>query len=85
MKEQLEIRLKRQKDFHVVDWYDGQRVAAGDGEHAYHTRHSDTDICLPLTILPEGQFCLVNFCGTIITKEPLNVTEETKLMWVSML
>ncbi len=83
MKETLTIRLKRQKTFHFVEYHDGLRVTAPAGRHAYQTRHSDTDVCLPATILPEGQDCIVNFCGTIVTATPLNVPQETKLMYVS--
>ena len=80
----LTIRLKRQKTFHFVEWYDGVRVPAPEGMHTYQTRHSDYDISLPYSILPEGENCIVNFCGTIISTRPIDVTKETKLMFVSM-
>ena len=86
--DKLEIRLKRQRDFHVVEYFDGVRInpeSLPTGKHMYHTRHSDTDISQPVTIAPEGQVIVVNFCGTIVTDIPLNVKEETKLMYVSWL
>lgn len=88
IRQKIEIRLKRRKEFHTVDFYDGVRVrpeSLPEGSHLYHTRHSDTDMAFPVTILPEGQTCVVNFCGSIVTREPIDVTEETKLMWVSYL
>lgn len=84
----LEIRLKHQKEFHLVKYFDGIRVDAktlSEGEHLYHTRHSDTDLSQPVTIAPEGVSIIVNFCGSIVSDKPLNVKEETKLMYVSLL
>lgn len=72
----------------MVKFYDGVRVNANtlsEGEHLYHTRHSDDDITQPVTIAPEGVPIIVNFCGSIVSDVPLNVKEETKLMFVSWL
>lgn len=83
---QLIIRLKRRKEFLTVDYHDGVRVDPATlkpGQHLYHTRHSDTDLAQPRTILPEGRAVIVNFCGSIVTDKPLDITEETKLMYVS--
>ena len=82
----LEIRMKRQKNFHQVEYFDGVRVNPNTlpkGKHLYHTRHSDTDITQPVAIAPEGQTVFVNFCGSIVTDKPLDINEETKLMYVS--
>ena len=87
-KERIEIRLKRQKDFIKVEYFDGIRICPDNlpkGKHMYQTRHSDTDISIPVSIAPEGTYITVNFCGTIVSDEPLVVNEETKLMYVSYL
>jgi len=84
----LEIRLKRQKEVRTIQFFDGMRLnkdTIPDGLHAYHTRHSDTDCTQPVTIAPEGVGILVNFCGTIVSEEKIEVSEETKLMYVSWL
>ena len=78
--------MKRQKDIHKVEYFDGIRIdpqSLPKGKHMYHTRHSDNDISQPVTIAPEGTAVIVNFCGTIVTDQPLEVGEETKLMFVS--
>lgn len=83
----LEIRIKRQKEHHEVEYFDGVRIdpeSLPEGKHLYHTRHSDTDISQPVTIAREGKVILVNFCGSIVTDKPLEVKEdEVKLMFVS--
>lgn len=85
----LEIRLKYQRKFHVVEYFDGVRInpeTLPEGKHLYHTRHSDTDISRPLTIRKEGTPVIVNFCGSIVTDEAINVYEdEVKLTYVSWL
>lgn len=86
--DKLEIRLKYQKEFHLVKYFDGVRVnpkTLSEGEHLYHTRHSDDDISQPVTIAPEGVPIIVNFCVSIVSDVPLDVKEETKLMFVSWL
>ena len=86
--EKLEIRLKRQKQVRTIQFFDGMRLNPDTipaGLHAYHTRHSDTDCTQPVTIAPEGVEILVNFCGTIVSEEKIEVSEETKLMYVSWL
>jgi hypothetical protein len=40
------------------------------GYSYYETRHGDNNWCVPLTI--ELGVC-VNFCGTLVTKEPLDL------------
>ena len=86
-KDHLVIRLKRQKEFHDVEFFDGMRIDPSTipaGKHMYHTRHDDYgNICTPVAIAPEGTGIVVNFCGTIVTDEALNVPDETKLMYVS--
>ena len=85
-KDILDIRLKRQKESHEVEYFDGIRLdpdTIPSGKHMYHTRHSDTDMTEPRTIAPEGMSIMVNFCGTIVSDTPLDVKEETKLMYVS--
>ena len=82
----IDIRIKRQKEIHEVEFYDGVRIDPStipSGKHMYQTRHSDTDLSRPLTIAPEGVSIVVNFCGTIVSDTPLDVKEETKLMYVS--
>ena len=84
----LEIRLKRQKKTYMVQFFDGMRIdpkTVPECLHVYHTRHSDTDCSQPVTIAPEGVGILVNFCGTIVSEEKIEVSEETKLMYVSWL
>lgn len=82
----LEIRMKRKKEVHLVEYFDGIRIdpsTVPEGKHLYHTRHSDTDITSPVSIVPEGQAVIVNFCGSVVTDKPLEVKQETKLMYVS--
>lgn len=84
--QKLEIRLKKEKEINRVEYFDGVRIdpnSVPDGKHLYHTRHSDTDLSQPKTILPEGKVCVVNFCGSIVTEQALTICEETKLMFVS--
>lgn len=84
----LEIRLRRQKDFCKVEYFDGIRLnpdTLPDGKHMYHTRHSEDDISQPVAIAKEGTSVIVNYCGTIVTDKPLKVEEETRLMFVSWL
>lgn len=82
----LEIRIKRQKEYHEVEYFDGVRIdpkSLPEGKHLYHTRHSDTDISQPVTIAREGNVIVVNFCGSIVTDKPLEVKgDEVKLMSV---
>ena len=83
----LEIRLKYQRQFHKVEYFDGVRLndeTIPEGKYAYQTRHSDTDWARPVTIAPLGEKILVNFCGTIVSDQPLNVhDDEVKLTYVS--
>ena len=85
----LEIRLKYQRDFHVVEYFDGVRLddeTIPEGKYAYQTRHSDTDWSKPVSIVPLGKKVLVNFCGTIVSDQPLNVRgDEDRLTYVSWL
>lgn len=84
----LEIRIKRQAEYHTVEYFDGVRLNPNtlpEGKHMYHTRHSDYDMASPVAIAPEGTPVIVNFCGTIVTDEPLKVTEEIKIMDVNWL
>lgn len=84
----IDIRIKRQKECHEVEFFDGIRIDPStipSGKHMYHTRHADNDCCQPKTIAPEGIPIVVNFCGTIVSDTPLDVKEETKLMYVSWL
>lgn len=85
-KDHLEIRMKRRKEVHTVEFFDGMRLnpeTLPKGKHMYHTRHSDTDVTQPVAIAPEGTPVIVNFCGTVVTDTPLKISEETKLMFVS--
>lgn len=82
----LDIRIKHQKEHHIVEYYDGIRIdpdSLPKGKHLYHTRHSDYDCSIPVTIAPEHTIVVVNFCGSIVTDQPLYVKEEIKLMFVS--
>lgn len=85
----LEIRLKYQRDFHMVEYFDGVRLndeTIPEGKYAYQTRHSDTDWATPVSIVPLGKKVLVNFCGTIVSDHPLNVRgDEDRLTYVSWL
>lgn len=86
LKNSLNIRLKGQKQKRQVEYFDGIRInpeSIPEDSHMYHTRHSDRDITQPVTILPEHQTVVVNFCGTVVTDRPLDISEETKLMYVS--
>ena len=78
------FKYKRQS--HEVEYFDGVRVDPASlpkGLHMYHTRHSDTDMSQPVTIAPEGTPIIVNFCGTIVTKEDFALKDETKIMGVN--
>ena len=58
----VDIRLKRQKYYHRVEYYDGVRIDPNTlpkGKYMYQTRHSDTDMSRPVTIVPRGTFCLI--------------------------
>lgn len=83
----LEIRLKYQRKVHTVEYFDGIRIqdeTVPEGRYAYQTRHSDTDWSQPVTIAPLGKKILVNFCGTIVSDQPLNVRgDEDRLTYVS--
>lgn len=84
----IEIRIKRQKEYHKVEYFDGIRLNPNtlpEGKHMYHTRHSDSDISAPVAIAPEGTPVIVNFCGTIVTDDPLTVNDEIKIMDVNWL
>lgn len=80
------MRLKYKRRKMLVQNFDGIRLDNNTipcGLHSYQTRHSDTDPSLPITVVPEGQVVMVNFCGTIVTDEPLDVSEETKIAYWS--
>ena len=82
----LEIRVKYQRRFHNVEYFDGVRVTnVPEGKHVYHTRHADNgDMAHPVTIAREGKIIIVNFCGSIVSDEPINIKgEEEKLTYVS--
>ena len=83
----LEIRLKYQRKVHTVEYFDGIRIqdeTVPEGKYANQTRHSDTDWSQPVTIAPLGKKILVNFCGTIVSDQPLNVRgDEDRLTYVS--
>lgn len=84
--EEICMRLKYKRRKLLVRNFDGIRIDKDTiplGLHSYQTRHSDTDITLPISIVPEGQLVMVNFCGTIVTDEPLDVSEETKITYWS--
>lgn len=83
--EKIEIRIRGQRGVREVEWADGIRIAPDSlpsGKHAYTTRHSDNDWCTPVAIAPECDMIRVNFCGTIISDEPIEIEEETKMMFL---
>jgi hypothetical protein len=45
--------------------------------HAYGIRHSDEDLCEPVSVA-KG-YPMVNFFGTFITKKPLPIERETDI------
>lgn len=84
----LEIRVRYQRRLHNVEYFDGVRVTnVPDGKHVYHTRHADNgDMAHPVTIAKEGKPVLVNFCGSIVSDEPIDIKNadgEEKLALVS--
>ena len=77
------IRLKYERKYYRCEYYDGMRVlfdTIPQGKHRYETRHSDTDICIPVSIKPEGIPVVVNFCDTIVSDMPIAINEETMVM-----
>lgn len=87
--DKVEIRVKGQKGVKVVEWAEGVRIAPDtlpNGKHAYTTRHGDNgDWCTPVAIAPECEMIRVNYCGTIITDEPIEIEEETDIMFLGYL
>ena len=87
--DKVEIRVKGQKGVKVVEWAEGVRIAPDtlpNGKHAYTTRHGDNgDWCTPVAIAPECEIIRVNYCGTIITDEPIEIEEETDIMFLGYL
>lgn len=84
--EKIEIRVRGQKGVKEVEWAEGIRIAPDtlpNGKHAYTTRHADNgDWCTPIEIAPECDMIRVNFCGTIISDEPIEIEEETRMMFL---
>ena len=64
-----------------VDFFDGMRIdpdSIPQGKHMYHTRHGDNnDWATPVMIQVEGRGVMVNFCGTVVSDEPIGIDEET--------
>lgn len=87
--DKVEIRVKGQKGVKVVEWAEGVRIAPDtlpNGKYAYTTRHGDNgDWCTPVAIAPECEMIRVNYCGTIITDEPIEIEEETDIMFLGYL
>ena len=83
----IEMRLKYRRHKIFVRCFDGVRIekdSVPQGLYSYHTRHSDNgDVSKPVTVVPEGQFVVVNFCGTIVSEVPLDISEETKITFWS--
>lgn len=83
MRQNVFIRLKRDRKFYFCEYYDGMRLmrdSIPNGKYMYQTRHSDSDICHPVSIAPLGQNVIVNFCGTIVSDMPIALDAETKIM-----
>jgi hypothetical protein len=84
--ENADIRIRHQSGVKEVEWCEGVRLDMEDiptGKHAYQTRHADNgDWCTPVAIAPECDMIRVNFCGTIISDEPIEIEEETKMMFL---
>ena len=82
--DKIEIRLRGKEGVKVVEWLEGIRLnkeKLPEGKHLYETRHADDgDWCTPVSIVPEDCVCRVNFCGTIVSDEELDVKEETAMM-----
>lgn len=77
------IRLKYERKYYRCEYYDGIRIlydSIPEGKYRYETRHSDYDICHPVTIAPKGKPVVVNFCGTIVCDFPIPINEEKKVM-----
>lgn len=66
-----------------LEWCEGAVIdndTIPKGKHVYQTKHGDNgDWSKPITILPEGENAVVNYCGTIISDEELPISEETPI------
>ena len=84
--ENADIRIRHKEGVKVVEWCEGVRLDKEDiptGKHCYQTRHADNgDWCTPVSIAPEGTKVSCNYCGTIITDEDFELTEETALLFL---
>ena len=77
------IRLKYERKYYRCEYYDGIRIlydTVPQGKYHYETRHSDNDVSLPVSIKPEGEPVIVNFCGTIVSDIPIQISGEKHLM-----
>lgn len=77
------LRLKNERKYYRCEYFDGMRIinnSINKEKYRYETRHSDSDISQPITIAPQGQLVIVNFCGTIITDIPINIDQEKRIM-----
>lgn len=85
--DKLEIHVVGENKNREVQFFDGMRLdpnSIPEGKHMYHTRHNDeNDWSTPVSVQKEGAGIMVNFCGTIVTEEPINITEETEIDFVS--
>ena len=83
----LEIIIENDDKVYNVEFFDGVRLdpkTIPSGKHLYHTRHDDYgNWSEPVTIAQEGCQIMVNFCGSIVSDEPFNLTDETDLTYVS--
>lgn len=82
----LEICLN--EEYYEVEFFDGVRLdpeSIPEGKHTYHTRHADDDMSQPVTIAPEGEMILINFCGTIVVDKKFDIKEETEIQDVNWL
>ena len=89
MSEKLEIHVVGEKENRIVEFFDGIRLdpaSIPEGKHMYHTRHNDDgDWSTPVTVQVEERGIMVNFCGSIVTDEPINITEETEIDFCSFI
>lgn len=73
------FRLKYVRKAFKGLWFDGIRLqdaAVPNGLYRYELRHGD-DLSAPRSVSSKG--VLVNFCGTLLTKEPLPIIEEKSI------
>ena len=70
------MRMAYDDKVYLVESFDGVWIdptTIPEGKHVYYARHAD-DICYPRTIATKGNCPVVNFWGTFVCDEPIDVT-----------